>query len=409
MIKTISLKEYDQLKIREKIDVKNKCITSEYANMLQKIIIDGKPIFSWGYKSLTAQHWVGTISLKDLNIEILPKLYGSVYEDELRSVLVRMVLFSKHPPSVRDLSVNAQLSKNSLLEIIIDTFLNLLERYLKEGILHSYSKFSLNLNGVKGRIIYNKHFTKNIFKPSKFWCKFSKFTPDNSLNSFLKLCLVEMNKISTDQKNKIKIRHLLPSFEATNKMEKQKAVNIKLSFNSTNSRARDVYTYGKLFLSNIFCSLSSGNTPINMMLFDMNKLYETFVYRVTKSIYGNNVVFQMRGNFLIERNSDSKKFMSLRPDIVIKRSNGKFDIIDTKWKIPKNFAKESDVYQMNAYSSGIPNVARTIILYPQVDSNSLSGEYTFLGSNRVLLIRSIDLMECLNWKKFINTVSMLLS
>ena len=115
MIKTISLKEYDQLKIREKIDVKNKCITSEYANMLQKIIIDGKPIFSWGYKSLTAQHWVGTISLKDLNIEILPKLYGSVYEDELRSVLVRMVLFSKHPPSVRDLSVNAQLSKNSLL------------------------------------------------------------------------------------------------------------------------------------------------------------------------------------------------------------------------------------------------------------------------------------------------------
>lgn len=53
-----------------------------------------------GIQKLIAQHWVGTISLGDLNIEILPKLYGSVSEEQLRAVLTRIILVShqNHQP-----------------------------------------------------------------------------------------------------------------------------------------------------------------------------------------------------------------------------------------------------------------------------------------------------------------------
>lgn len=57
-----------------------------------------------GIQKLIAQHWVGTISLGDLNIEILPKLYGSVSEEQLRAVLTRIILVSHQKPSAREIT-----------------------------------------------------------------------------------------------------------------------------------------------------------------------------------------------------------------------------------------------------------------------------------------------------------------
>ena len=121
-------------------------------------------------------------------------------------------------------------------------------------------------------------------------------------------------------------------------------------------------------------------------------------------VFGNNAIYQMRGNYLLERDSDSKKYVGLRPEITIKKSSGMMDIIDTKWKIPKNFAKEADTYQMNAYSSSIKNVERIILLYPYVSKKSIVDDYSFIdlkGKKRPLKIRTVDLMLVLDWKKFL--------
>ena len=101
MMDTIIIKEFDELHIKEKRDINKNVISKEDAIALQSIIIDTEPIFKWGFKKLTAQHWVGTISLKNLNIEILPKLYGSVSEEQLRAVLTRMILVSHQQPAAR--------------------------------------------------------------------------------------------------------------------------------------------------------------------------------------------------------------------------------------------------------------------------------------------------------------------
>ena len=86
MMETIVLKEYGQLHIKDKRDAIHNVISKEDALALQTVIMDEEPVFKWGYKKLTAQHWVGTISLKNLTIEILPKLYGYVSTDDLRPI-----------------------------------------------------------------------------------------------------------------------------------------------------------------------------------------------------------------------------------------------------------------------------------------------------------------------------------
>lgn len=405
MMNTIVIKEYDELHIKDKRDITKNAISKEDAISLQSIIMDEEPVFKWGFKKLIAQHWVGTISLGDLNIEILPKLYGSVSEEQLRAVLTRIILVSHQKPSAREIPGSTKLDKNSLIEILIDTFLSSLEKYVQEGLRHSYKKIEKNINRVKGTIVFNKQFSRNLLKPAKFWCRYSMFTADNDINQFFKLCLNTMNIVSNDPSNKCRIKYLLPTFSDFTTINKEKALLKDITFNSTNQNAKESYTYGKLFLKSIFSTLNAGNTPINMMLFDMNALFELFIFRVTRIVYKNRVSYQMRGNYLLERDSDGKKHIALRPDITIKVDNDSYSVIDTKWKVPKTFSKESDVYQMNSYSTSIDKVREIILLYPLVYNKRMIDDYHFIDSNgikRPLKIRTIDLMKCLEWRTFLN-------
>ncbi|MEE1163574.1 MAG: hypothetical protein UHU21_07760 [Lachnospiraceae bacterium] len=97
----------------------------------------------------------------------------------------------------------------------------------------------------------------------------------------------------------------------------------------------------------------------------------------------------------------------MKKGLTLKVSDDEQWIIDTKWKLPGRFAKESDVYQMNAYSTGIKNVSKVILLYPRVSrSDHLVGYYTLLssvGGPRPLEIKLIDLMECLSWNEFLKS------
>jgi len=60
---------------------------------------------------------------------------------------------------------------------------------------------------------------------------------------------------------------------------------------------------------------------------------------------------------------------------------------------------------MNAYSSGIRNISRVILLYPRItQTDQMVGEYAFMdtdGINRPLEIRTVDLLECLSWNQFL--------
>lgn len=405
---TIVIKEFDELYIKDKRDISRNVISKEDAIALQSIIMDKEPVFKWGFKKLIAQHWVGTISLRDLNIEILPKLYGSVSEEQLRAVLMRMILVSHQKPSAREIPGMTKLDKNSMMEILIDTFLSLLERYVQDGLRHSYKKIEKNINRVKGTMVFNKQFSRNMLKPAKFWCKYSIFTADNEINQFFKLCLRIMNSVSNDPQNKRRIKFLQPIFSDFVNVSKEKALLKDITFNSTNQNAEESYTYGKLFLKSIFSTLNAGNIPINMMLFDMNTLFELFIFRVARIVYKNKASYQMRGNYLLERDSDRKKYIALRPDITIKNDDDNYSIVDTKWKIPKTFSKESDVYQMNSYSTSIDKVKEIVLLYPLVYNKRMINDYHFIdsnGVNRPLKIRTIDLMKCLEWRTFLNEFS----
>lgn len=190
------------------------------------------------------------------------------------------------------------------------------------------------------------------------------------------------------------MKYLLPTFSDFTTINKEKALLKDISFNSTNQNDQGSYTYGKLFFKSISSTLNAGNTPINMMLFDMNALFELFIFKVTTIVYKNKISYQMCGNYLLEWDSDGKKYIALRSDITIKNDKDSYSIVDTKWKIPKTFSKEYNVYHMNSYSTSIDKIKEIILLYPLVYNKRTIDNYHLIDSNcvkRMLKIRTIDL------------------
>ena len=120
---TVSIKEYDKLHIRKNRDLERHIISETDAAYLQTAIIDNSPVFSYGNRCLIAQHWVGVIELPEYTIEILPKLYGEVSEDDLRNVLIRMLLVAHQTSAIRKFQASVSIRKNSLIEMLIESFL----------------------------------------------------------------------------------------------------------------------------------------------------------------------------------------------------------------------------------------------------------------------------------------------
>ena len=160
-----------------------------------------------------------------------------------------------------------------------------------------------------------------------------------------------------------------------------------------------------MFLENIYATLNAGATKIYSMLFDMNLLYETFIYRAALTAFGNRVTYQRKAGYVVSRDADAKRFICMRPDLTVKANDVTEIIIDTKWKIPNKFAKESDIYQMNAYSTSSNKVSKVVLLYPHLDSTEkMVGNYTFLlgnGHARALEIKTIDITKVLTWNGFL--------
>ena len=214
-----------------------------------------------------------------------------------------------------------------------------------------------------------------------------------------------MAVITNDIRNKKKIDELLPTFYHVSSITREEALSLNIGFTPINIRAEEAFKYGRIFLENIYATLNAGATKIYSMLFDMNLLYETFIYRAALTVFGNRVTYQKKAGYVVTRDVDAKKFICMRPDLTVKTNDITEIIIDTKWKIPSKFAKESDIYQMNAYSTSSQKVSKVVLLYPHLDSTGkMVGKYTFLlgkEQSRSLEIKTIDITKVLVWNDFL--------
>jgi len=122
--------------------------------------------------------------------------------------------------------------------------------------------------------------------------------------------------------------------------------------------------------------IKSGSEHMLALLFDMNKLWEEYIYRMLKRIEDPwiKVKVQTRKKFWEQR--------TIRPDIVVSYSaNGpeKQYVIDTKWKIIEHAnPSDEDLKQMFVYNI-YWEAEHSILLYPNtLQQPAINGDFAQL-------------------------------
>lgn len=398
----ITIFEYERLSIKQHRNDQLHHITSEDATQLQNIFVHDVPVFIRRNNYVAAQQWVGIVNLPGLTIEILPKISFCESAFQNRKILVNMLCTVDHITLSLPQRASVSIESYGFRDLMIYNYIVLIEQYVKESLIMDYVKITKTQSLLRGKIDFRDQFNRAEEFPTKFKCTYSKYLKDNKINQLLLCALNQMFNDTDNSQLRNKIKKLLLEFSDIQNTSRNGVLKENITFNSVNARIQSPVCFARLYLKNLSTSLNAGVQDVQFMLFDMNKLYEQYIYCCYRKIYGNQVKYQYAQKYLLKSTS-GKKYVLLRPDIILKRNNA-ITILDAKWKQLHGFAKESDIYQMNAYGTAFEHTQAVYLLYPHAaDSLNYVGDYSFElanGIRQILRIRLIDLSLSLKWQPF---------
>lgn len=312
------------------------------------------------------QNYVGVIQVGNITIEILPKIGRSAADDADKAiwqkVLINMLRECNWMRVHTHEKAALQYNQNSILEAYLEIFLRECESLLHRGLIKKYRQQNNNCSALKGKLLFAQNLQRNIVHQERFYTKHQVYDKDNVFNRILLKALKIIPLISQSPVLKDRVYSLLLSFPDLSDIRVSESTFTILVFDRKSDAYREAIEIAAMLLLNYRPDISSGHNHVLAILFDMNSLWEEYVFRQMKKKLPLNCEIQRQENkpFWTAKNNISK---AIKPDIVVKYE-GTTIIIDTKWKLPENnIPSDNDLKQMfvyNEYWSG----TRAILLYP---------------------------------------------
>ncbi len=324
--------------------------------------------YSLSYRSIKFSFYVGIIQVGKLIIEVLPKVERNSNKSDWSKALYKMIKISKDFRSKRGTHTNLHVKSGSILDLYFNEYLTEVENILHVSLRKKYRFTATNRNSVKGKILFSKDIITNHSNKAKAYCYYQTYDVNHEMNKILKYALELTESLTTSKKIKSRSRALLLNFSdhISDKPNLSSLDNVKTDRNT------DYYETGlslaKMIINNHAPTLKANNTNIISFMFDMNHLFEEFVYKALK---------RTLVNYRVERRMISYwNGKRLIPDILLTNRNNEDDIIvlDTKWKIPKdNRPNDQDLRQIFTYNEYFKS-KKGALLYPRTEDFKMISE-----------------------------------
>lgn len=328
------------------------------------------------HKGVLFNSYVGVIQIGGLTIEILPKADKDNSDSEeikkrWQSVLLNMLKVCKHIQVDTISETNLSKKFNSILEVYFEMYLNELESLIKKGLIKKYRRIQSNQNALKGKLVFSQNIQKNLIHKERFYCEHQLYDKDHLIHQILFRGLLILKDL-TNNKLKDKLNRILFQFQDYQQVMINKNHFEKLVKDRKTQPYLKVIDIAKMIILNYSPNLNSGNDNMLTLLFDMNKLWEEYIYRILQKHKptGYEVSFQNSDKFWEHK--------TIRPDIVITNEQDENFVIDTKWKIvTANNPSDDDLKQMFTYNLHW-EAQKTLLLYPKIEQeDSHFGEFHY--------------------------------
>ena len=409
MAEILSVIEHTSLPVIAERTPAQQALSSHHAHLLEKLA-PNLPFgtFSWGHHSVRFAQFCGVIQLDDLTLEILPKIHGKEEQPEsCRTALVQMLYAARLMRTHKGAQAGINTQQHSLLDIFIQHFCHDLHTQIVQGKLRNYIEQEENLSVMRGRLVIPQHVRHNLVHKERLFCRFDEFSEDMLLNQILRFTLRLLLPWTRSGKTKKQLTALLMHFDGISDAPITLQSFSLLKNDRITQRFQPVLEQCRLFIAAIKPDVLAGSTPLFSLLFDMNRLFETWVAEKLKP-WAHQQGWQLRTQgprkYLAMRDDESQQFQ-LRPDITFIDDYGIPQMIaDAKWKLLNEADRKlgissSDMYQLYAYA-GRYKVDNLQLIYPAQAGLLQQYNYTLQGSNAPKLAVktvAVDNIQMLNW------------
>lgn len=378
--------------------------------------------------NILTQNYVGVIKYKNFQFNILPKLIRNADERNIDEIKQKTVIdnltYMISLTQKLDIKITEHADinqcENPFLEILIREYANSLFSCLKKTTPRNYIREEDNLNYLKGKLQFTENIRYNCANQAKFYCEYDEFSENNKLNQLFLFVSKSLFGISQNSENK-KILSFIMNYFCDLPLvpfDKYKAKKIILTRNQ--QLFEHPFKLAKMFLQNISVDISKNAIENITLLWDMNFLFEEFVYEIIRRCdLGYKVHYQKDEKLLINP-ENNRRYGNTYVDIYLGNKDNNKDIIilDTKYKVNKGGNSEfenTDIYQICTYCR-IHNSNNAILFYPaDVDFKSDNGNKYFVqpeahcyklnvksgdtvNIHRIMIKLDEDLKNILNYK-----------
>lgn len=351
----------------EKISVGQGQFLLEHWNALanHKKLIDSGVITLYN-NAVKFSEFVGVVQVGSLTIEILPKIdrddQGKTKWQQILIEMLRECHWMRHHAFDK---APLKLKHNSILEAYLEMFLNLCEHLLHQGLIKKYRHQESNKYALKGKLIVSSNILKNLVHQERFYTKGTEYDRNNIYNRILLKAIRFIPVISKRSSMKDRVNRLLLDFP--------ELPDIKVNYETFRNLVYDRKTYhykeaidiAAMILLNFRPDIIGGRNHVLAILFDMNKLWEEYIFRQLRKNLPDNWEIEFQSYTKFWELCDSSREKRVNPDIVLFNEYKRAIIIDTKWKLPEdNIPADSDLKQMfvyNEYWGG----QHAVLLYPR--------------------------------------------
>lgn len=324
------------------------------------------------HKAVRFKSYVGVIQLGNLSLEILPKMdRGDGDANYWQRVLLDLLQHCQLLQIDSFDSAALQLEDGSLYQLYLHRFLDEIEGLVKKGLLKTYSRKTLQSQHWKGKVNLNKQLLLTAKGRATCYSTLQVFDQNHIWHQLIYQALEVLNGLQLNTSLQVKQARIQKLFPAQSPVTYNAQTFRKLSYNAKTIGYRSVMQMAELILMHHCPMLRSGEFPVLGILFDMNRLFEEYIYRqLLKAIdhdYDWTIERQSSGYFWAEK--------TYCPDIIL-RYRVQPLVIDCKWKqLSTPNPEDNDLRQIFVYQSQV-GAKEGWLLYPALgEQDHFLGEF----------------------------------
>jgi len=369
---------------------------------------NGNRFFDIMTKGIKFKGYVGVIQVRNLTIEILPKIDNSPgdkreWQANLLEMLQECRWLKAHAPEKATL----HLKHTNILEAYLSIFMDGCERLLRMGLTKKYRRVESNLPVMKGKLMFNHHIRHNLVHQERFYTAHTIYDREHIFNQILYKALQTISALQVSSTIRDQISRLLFEFPEMNDIRITTDTFNHLSFDHKTVHYKETIDIAAMILLHFTPDIRGGTDHVFSLLFNMNRLWEEYFYRRLKKSLPEYWSIKKQPKRELWSNKDHTD--QLLPDVVLMTEEKRPVIIDTKWKKPVlDKPASADLKQIFTYTE-YWNADTGILLYPNSVSDQplywIDGMYAKTKSKCVVSKLSVlDEKGCLN-RNFTNPLT----